>query len=192
MVFVKSEPLKLKGEIQKMNWKKTSFYLVLFALSILIVFRGIPYWIGLIVIPIALIFTDRKALKDVDYPLLLTFVFFFIFAGNMARIDIVNTIISNMLNKDVLLVSILSCQFISNVPSAILLSQFTENYPALLVGVNIGGAGTLIASLASLITFREYSKHNPNKKKSYIALFSALNFGFVIALTLLMKLFGGM
>ena len=191
-LFVKSEPLKLKGEIQKMNWKKTSFYLVLFALSILIVFRGIPYWIGLIVIPIALIFTDRKALKDVDYPLLLTFVFFFIFAGNMARIDIVNTIISNMLNKDVLLVSILSCQFISNVPSAILLSQFTENYPALLVGVNIGGAGTLIASLASLITFREYSKHNPNKKKSYIALFSALNFGFVIALTLLMKLFGGM
>lgn len=191
-LFVKSEPLKLKGEIQKMNWKKTSFYLVLFALSILIVFRGIPYWIGLIVIPIALIFTDRKALKAVDYPLLLTFVFFFIFAGNMARIDIVNTLISNMLNKDVLLVSILSCQFISNVPSAILLSQFTENYPALLVGVNIGGAGTLIASLASLITFREYSKHNPNKKKSYIALFSALNFGFVIALTLLMRLFGGM
>lgn len=191
-LFVKSEPLQLKGEIQKMNWKKTSFYLVLFALSILIVFRGLPYWLGLIIIPIALFFTDRKALKAVDYPLLLTFVFFFIFAGNMARIDIVNTLISNMLNKDVLLVSILSCQFISNVPSAILLSQFTENYPALLVGVNIGGAGTLIASLASLITFREYSKHNPNKKKSYIALFSALNFGFVIALTLLMKLFGGM
>ena len=191
-LFVKSEKLELKGNIQKMNWKKTSFYLVLFALSILIVFRGIPYWIGLIVIPIALFFTDRKALKDVDYPLLLTFVFFFIFAGNMARIDIVNTFISNILNKDVLLVSILSCQFISNVPSAILLSQFTENYQALLVGVNIGGAGTLIASLASLITFREYSKHNPEKKKSYIALFSAFNFGFVIVLTLLMKLFGGM
>jgi len=191
-LFVKSEKLELKGDIQKMNWKKTSFYLVLFALSILIVFRGIPYWIGLIVIPIALFFTDRKALKDVDYPLLLTFVFFFIFAGNMARIDIVNTFISNILNKDVLLVSILSCQFISNVPSAILLSQFTENYQALLVGVNIGGAGTLIASLASLITFREYSKHNPEKKKSYIALFSAFNFGFVIILTLLMKLFGGM
>ncbi len=191
-LFVKPEKLQLKNDIQKMNWKKTSFYLVLFALSILIVFRGIPYWIGLIVIPIALFFTDRKALKDVDYPLLLTFVFFFIFAGNMARIDIVNTFISNILNKDVLLVSILSCQFISNVPSAILLSQFTENYQALLVGVNIGGAGTLIASLASLITFREYSKHNPEKKKSYIALFSAFNFGFVIVLTLLMKLFGGM
>lgn len=80
----------------------------------------------------------------------------------------------------------------SNVPSAILLSQFTENYSSLLVGVNIGGAGTLIASLASLITFREYSKHNPDKKKSYIILFSLFNFGFVIVLTIIMKLFGNM
>ena len=133
---------------------------------------------------------DKKALKDVDYPLLFTFVFFFIFAGNMARIDAVNTFISGILNQDVLLVSIFSCQFMSNVPSAILLSQFTENYSSLLVGVNIGGAGTLIASLASLITFREYSKHNPDKKKSYIILFSLFNFGFVIVLTIIMKLFG--
>ena len=187
---VKSEQLQLQGEIQKMNWKKTSVYLVLFALSILIVFKGIPYWIGLIIIPITLYFIDKKALKDVDYPLLFTFVFFFIFAGNMARIDAVNTFISGILNKDVLLVSIFSCQFMSNVPSAILLSQFTENYSSLLVGVNIGGAGTLIASLASLITFREYSKHNPDKKKSYIILFSLFNFGFVIVLTIIMKLFG--
>lgn len=189
-LFVKSEQLQLQGEIQKMNWKKTSVYLVLFALSILIVFKGIPYWIGLIIIPITLYFIDKKALKDVDYPLLFTFVFFFIFAGNMARIDAVNTFISGILNKDVLLVSIFSCQFMSNVPSAILLSQFTENYSSLLVGVNIGGAGTLIASLASLITFREYSKHNPDKKKSYIILFSLFNFGFVIVLTIIMKLFG--
>ena len=187
---VKSEQLQLQGEIQKMNWKKTSVYLVLFALSILIVFKGIPYWIGLIIIPITLYFIDKKALKDVDYPLLFTFVFFFIFAGNMARIDAVNTFLSGILNQDVLLVSIFSCQFMSNVPSAILLSQFTENYSSLLVGVKIGGAGTLIASLASLITFREYSKHNPDKKKSYIILFSLFNFGFVIVLTIIMKLFG--
>ena len=75
--------------------------------------------------------------------------------------------------------SILSCQFISNVPSAILLSQFTENYGDLLVGVNIGGTGTLIASLASLITFREYTKHNPGKGGYYIGIFSAFNFGFL-------------
>ena len=77
----------------------------------------------------------------------------------------------------------LSCQCISNVPSAVLLSQFTENYRELLVGVNIGGAGTLIASLASLITFREYTSHNPGKAGKYIALFSAVNFGFLIILT---------
>jgi len=78
---------------------------------------------------------------------------------------------------------VLSCQVISNVPSAILLSQFTAEYPALLLGVNIGGAGTLIASLASLITFREYCAHNPGKAGSYLAKFSAFNFGFVIVLS---------
>ena len=112
--------------------------------------------VGLIVIPIVLLFADRKALAQVDYGLLFTFVFFFIFSGNMARIEAVRELFSALLDKSTLLVSTLSCQFISNVPSAILLSQFTENYRDLLVGVNIGGVGTLISSLASLITFREY------------------------------------
>ncbi len=190
LIFVKSEKLELKDKSEKFNIKRTALYLVLFAISILIVFRSVPYWIGLIIIPITLLITDRKALKAVDYPLLFTFVFFFIFAGNMARIDVVNTLISNVLNKNTLLTSVISCQFISNVPSAILLSQFTDNYPSLLIGVNIGGTGTLIASLASLITFREYSKHSPNKKKSYIGLFSAFNFGFLAILTVVMLLCG--
>ena len=73
-------------------------------------------------------------------------------------------------------------------PSAILLSQFTGNYPELLVGVNIGGVGTLIASLASLITFREYTSHNPGQTRRYLALFSAFNFGFLAILTSLMML----
>ena len=94
-----------------------------------------------------------------------------------------------MLSKDTLTVSTLSCQFISNVPSAILLSQFTENYRELLFGVNIGGAGTLIASLASLITFREYTKHNPGKTAKYVALFSAFNFGFLGVLTTIMTVY---
>ena len=76
----------------------------------------------------------------------------------------------------------MSCQIISNVPSAILLSQFTNNYRALLIGVNIGGVGSLIASLASLITFREYTKHNPGKSAYYIKQFSFFNFGFLIVL----------
>lgn len=192
LIFVKPEPLSLSDEKMVMNPAKTIIYLMLFALSIVIVFRGIPYWIGLIIIPAVLIFLDRKALAMVDYGLLLTFVFFFIFAGNMARIDIVRELFSALLNKSTLLFSVLSCQCISNVPSAILLSQFTENYADLLVGVNIGGVGTLISSLASLITFREYVKHNPGKSGYYVAVFSAFNFAFLIILTgfmLLLKMF---
>ena len=188
IIFVKPEPLALADEKINLNPKKTVLYLALFALSIAIVFRGIPYWIGLIIIPLVLIFVDRKALKMVDYGLLLTFVFFFIFSGNMARIGIVRELFSTLLNKSTLLFSVMSCEIISNVPSAILLSQFTGNYADLLVGVNIGGVGTLISSLASLITFREYVKNNPGKTKYYIGMFSAFNFGFLAILTGLMLL----
>jgi len=185
---VKSEPLILYDEKTSLDPKKTVIYLVLFTISILIVFRGVPYWIGLVVIPLVLLFFDRKALATVDYPLLLTFVFFFVFSGNMARIDLVKDFFSSLLEKNTLLVSVLSCQCISNVPSAILLSQFTQNYSDLLVGVNIGGVGTLISSLASLITLREFIKHNYGKTKNYIILFSLFNFGFLIILTVFMHL----
>lgn len=180
---VKSEPLEIEDEKVELPKWRTVVYLLLFVLSIAIVFRTVPYWTGLVIIPLALIFLDRKALKMVDYPLLLTFVFFFIFAGNMARIGVVREFLGGLLEKNTLIYSVLSCQFISNVPSAILLSQFTNNYQELLWGVNIGGAGTLIASLASLITFREYIKHNLGVTMQYIGLFSAVNFGFVIILT---------
>ena len=182
IIFVKNEPLMISDEKIELNGKRTALYLALFALAIAIVFRGIPYWIGLIIIPAVLFFADRHALESVDYPLLFTFVFFFIFAGNMARIDAVRNFFSTLLSKNTLLFSALSCQCISNVPSAILLSQFTGNYAELLIGVNVGGVGTLIASLASLITFREYVKHDPKSTRRYIAEFSAFNFGFLIIL----------
>lgn len=184
-LFVKSEPLTVAGEPVFLPMGRTVLYLLLFALSIAIVFRGIPYWIGLAVIPTVLFFADRDALKEVDYALLLTFVFFFIFAGNLARMDAVRGLFSWLMQKSTLLFSVISCQVISNVPSAILLSQFTENYRELLIGVNIGGVGTLIASLASLITFREYTKHNPKKAGYYIKLFSVYNFGFLAVMTAL-------
>ena len=179
VVFVKKEKLTVKEEGLTLDRKKALIYSLLFILSIAIVFRGIPYYIGLIVIPIALFFLDKKALHDVDYPLLLTFVAFFIFSGNVSRIDAVREVIGGLLERSTLIFSTLSCQFISNVPSAILLSNFTDNYRELLVGVNIGGAGTLIASLASLITFKEYMRHNPGKAGSYIKKFSLFNFGFL-------------
>ena len=186
MIFVKPEPLQVEDEKDPLPPGRTVIYLLLFILSIAIVFRSIPYWVGLIVIPIVLAIMDWKALKAVDYPLLFTFVFFFIFSGNMARIDVIRDFFSMLMEKSALLFSVLSCQVISNVPSAILLSQFTANYPDLLVGVNIGGTGTLIASLASLITFREYTRNNPGRTGFYVKMFSAFNFSFLAILILFM------
>ena len=186
---VKKEPLVIADERTNLPVWRTIVYGVLFAFSVAIVFRAIPFQFGLFVVPIALLILDRKALAQVDYGLLFTFVAFFVFSGNMARIPAVQSFLGGLMQKSPLLVSVLSCQVISNVPSAILLSQFTQNYVPLLIGVNIGGAGTLIASLASLITFREYTSKNPNGAGKYVALFSIINFAFLIVLTVLSALF---
>jgi Na+/H+ antiporter NhaD/arsenite permease-like protein len=189
IIFVKPEPFELQDEKVSLPVGRSIVYMALFLLAVAIVFRGIPYWIGLIVIPAVLIFMDRKALKMVDYPLLFTFVFFFVFSGNMARIEAVREFFSYLLSINTLVFSALSCQFISNVPSAILLSNFTENYRELLLGVNIGGVGTLISSLASLITFREYSSHYPQNVGRYLFKFTVFNFTFLILLLILQSIF---
>ena len=189
-LFIPKESLTLpeEGE-EKINPKKASFYLILFALTILTVFRIVPYYVCLPIILVAILVADRHALGKVDYPLLLTFACFFLLAGNVSRIGAVHAFFSALLEKSTLLTSILSCQVISNVPSAILLSEFTENYRELLLGVNIGGVGTLISSLASLITFREYTSHVKGKTLRYLGLFTALNFGFLIVLTAVVMIF---
>ena len=187
IIFVKPEKLEIFDSGDSIEPKKAVLYLVLFALSIAIVFRGIPYLIGLVIIPAVLFFTDKKALRMVDYPLLGTFAAFFVFSSNMARIEPVKQLLSGLLDKNTLIFSTLSCQFISNVPSAILLSQFTENYKELLVGVNIGGTGTFIASLASLITLREYMLRDFDGVKRYSKMFCAFNFGFLAVLLVIMN-----
>lgn len=188
--LVKPEKLIIDEKFtEKLNVKRTALYIALFMFSILIVFRVIPFWLGLAIIPAVLCFVDRDALFEVDYALLGTFFFFFVFSGNLARIDAVNEFFSVLLQKDALLVSVLSCQFISNVPSAILLSQFTGDYHSLLLGVNIGGTGTLIASLASLITFSEFRILYPNEGKKYFIMFTVINFIFLIIMTAAAKLF---
>ncbi len=190
LVFVRPEPLELPKEQIVLDRKTVVLYLVLFALSVAIVFRGIPYVVGLIVIPVVLWFADRRALMLVDYPLLFTFMAFFVFAGNLSRLPIVHQLLSELLSRNTLLFSVLSCQCISNVPTAVLLSRFTTAYPSLLVGVNIGGAGTLIASLASLITYREYSRHDKAGKSRYLVLFFVFNFAFLAILFLAATLLG--
>lgn len=189
LIFVKSEPLEIQEKAANLPVGRVIIYLALFAVAISMVFRFMPYQIGLVVIPVAMFFLDREALRQVDYGLLFTFVFFFIFAGNMGRIAIVRDFFSYLLDINTLVFSAMSCQIISNVPSAILLSQFTDNYRELLLGVNIGGAGTLIASLASLITFKEYTKQDPKHTLSYILKFSAFNFAFLIILTVFCYIF---
>ncbi|MBQ2686498.1 MAG: citrate transporter [Clostridia bacterium] len=174
----------IDDESVKLPKKRTAFYLILFALTVVMVFRVLPYYVCLPIILIAILISDRSALKKVDYALLFTFVFFFIIAGNISRIDLVSEFFSSLLEKSTFLTSVFSCQIISNVPSAILLSEFTENYKELLLGVNIGGAGTLISSLASLITFKEYTSHVKGKTLSYLVRFTVMNFAFLAVLVI--------
>ena len=184
LLLIKPEKIEISYERElSLPPFKTAAYIALFLLSVLMVFRVVPYLWGLCAVLLSVLVLDGKALLKVDYGLLFTFFFFFIFAGNMSNLEGVRRVLSSLLSKDTLLFSTLSCQFISTVPSAVLLSRFTENGRELLWGVNIGGGGTLISSLASLITFREYSLHNGGKVKRYLLLFSAVSFGFLIVLT---------
>lgn len=170
---------------------KTALYLALFALSLGMVFRVVPFAIGVVIVAIALLFADRRALAHVDWGLLATFALFFVFSGNMARIPEVQGFFSMLLGQSALITSALASQVISNVPAAILLAPFVDGYQSLLIGVNIGGAGTLIASLASLIAFNHFRAIKRGMKrpgikalstKRYLALFSALNFAFLAML----------
>ena len=170
---------------------KTALYLALFALSLGMVFRVVPFVAGVVIVAAALLFADRRALAHVDWGLLATFALFFVFSGNMARIPEVQGFFSMLLGQSTLVTSALASQVISNVPAAILLAPFVDGYQSLLIGVNIGGAGTLIASLASLIAFNHFRAIKRGMKrpgiqalstKRYLALFSALNFAFLAVL----------
>lgn len=181
-LLVKKEPVEVLTELhaRPSAWR-AAVYLVLFALSVMIVFRVFPYYFGLAAVALALLLLDRKAFLKVDYGLLMTFCAFFVFAGNMARIPAVREAMGALMERDALLFGTLCCQFISNVPSAVLLSKFTADYAALLVAVNIGGLGTPIASLASLITLSAYRRRGDDTKK-YTGLFLLINFSFLAVL----------
>lgn len=149
--------VNFSGKVCIHNKVKLGVYVVLFILCLLAVLRIAPYWVVTAMVAIALLMLDRKLLLKVDYALLLTFICFFIFAGNMGEISAVQNFLAGIMEKNTLLTAALSSQVISNVPAAVLLSEFTENGHALLAGVNIGGLGTPIASLASLISLKLYS-----------------------------------
>lgn len=181
--FVKPEPVALETPpVQAPPVWRTLIYFVLFALSVLIVFRVFPFYVGLICVTLALLVLEPRAFLNVDYALLLTFCAFFVFSGNLSRIPAVESALGSLVALSPLLVGTASCQVISNVPSAVLLSRFTTDYRHLLIAVNIGGLGTPVSSLASLITLGEYRKHAPGNTMRYLLLFSLINFGFLAVL----------
>ncbi len=153
-------------------------YLILFLLSLLTVFHIIPYTVTLIITVAAIIIFDRKVILKVDYSLLFTFIFLFIFIGNLGKIESISDFLKNIVSGNEVAAGIISSQIFSNVPAAILLSSFTENAKALLIGVNLGGLGTLIASMASLISFKFVLKEKVSIGK-YILIFSIVNIVFL-------------
>lgn len=182
-LFFPREPIRVceRASAPLPRWR-TVLYLAVFLLVILSVFRLLPYYVALAAVVAVLLLADRRAFLGVDYPLLLTFVCFFIFSGNMVRIPAVGSFFSSLLSHHALLVPTLSCQFISNVPTAILLAGFATDWRPLLLGVNIGGVGTLISSMASLITLRTYLGANPGGAGLYLRRFTWVNFLFLAVL----------
>lgn len=172
------------GEEPELDKKSLSLYLLLFALCLAVVLRLIGWYVMLPVLVLVLLIFDRRRLKEADFMLLLTFVCFFVFAGNLARVPAVEALLSRLLLGRELLAGALVSQVISNVPAALLLSGFTENGRELLLGVNIGGLGTPIASLASLISLKLYSHSEHSHSGKYLGLFSLVNFALLIALLL--------
>ncbi len=169
------------GEVT-MNKGKAIIYAILFVVCIATVFGVLPYYITLVIVLVAALILDRNLFTKVDYSLILTFVGFFIFIGNMGKMDVVSTFLSNVVSGREILVSILSSQVISNVPAALLLSGFTNKYELLLVGLNIGGLGTLIASMANLISYKIYAKEYPQEKGKYIGKFTIVCVAFLVPL----------
>lgn len=159
-----------------------AIYCILFVVCLLTVFHILNFTVLLAITVIVILLMDRKILLKPDYALLATFVCFFIVSGNLGRIDAVNAFLKNLLNKSALLTAAGASQIISNVPAAVLLSGFTDNWKELLEGVNIGGLGTPIASLASLITLKLYLRSEKAKPGKFIIIFLAVNVIFLAIL----------
>lgn len=157
-------------------------FAALFVLTLLSVFHVLHYGIVTVIVFVLLLLFSKDMLKQVDYCLLVTFVCFFVFAGNIGVIPTVKSVLSAVMEENALLTSILASQVISNVPAAVLLSGFTDNWQALLAGTNIGGLGTPIASMASLISLKLYIKSEGAKPGFYMMFFTVCN---VVGLVLL-------
>ncbi len=189
LFFDKAPVTVFLGEEPGCDRKKLRLYLALFVLCLLVVLRVLSWPLMLGGIIAALLVFDRKMLLKADFMLLLTFVAFFIFAGNLARIETVSALLRKLLDGREYLISLLSSQVISNVPAALLLSGFTQESRALLLGVNVGGLGTPIASLASLISLKLYAHSEHAHSRRYLLEFTAVNVLLLLLLSLFLRIF---
>jgi Na+/H+ antiporter NhaD/arsenite permease-like protein len=179
----KNDKIETRPAVIKMEDKRRLlFYSLLFLLCIGTVLHFMHYFVLLGIILLGIIISDKELVKKADYSLLLTFVAFFIFIGNMQQIEVIQNFLRNVMKQHTMLFAVISSQVISNVPSAVLLSGFTNQYVELLKGVNIGGLGTLIASMASLISYRYYANTKEAKTGSYIGKFTVFNILFLVIL----------
>lgn len=177
--------VSLTTKNKEKNNCKVIMYVALFCICILAVLRVISVSIAFAVTLCAIVIFDRKVLKKVDYSLLLTFVGFFIFIGNMGRLPMFSSLLQKYISGNEVITAVLTSQVVSNVPAALLLSNFTDNLPALIVGTNIGGLGTLIASMASLISYKFIAQKKNVSKGKYLMFFTISNIIFLAALMLL-------
>ena len=158
-----------------LNRNQLMIYSGLFIFCLLTVFRIVPDWCCLLISVLTVIFTDQSLLRKVDYALIASFICFFMFVGNVARIEPVREFFSEILTGREVPVAILLSQAVSNVPAAVMLSGFTDNGTALLLGVNLGGLGTLIASMASLISYQIYRRSENAKPFGYLLTFTGVS-----------------
>lgn len=161
------------------------FYLILFVCCLLTVAGLVPHALLLAAVSVAVAVKNRKLFLHVDYSLLLTFVFFFIFVGNLRRAEGLHSLISSLVLGRERLLGVLMSQAISNVPAAMLLSGYTDRVQELIVGTNLGGLGTLIASMASLISYKQIAGGFPEQKRNYFKIFTGCNLAFLALLCLL-------
>lgn len=173
---------KERLHLRRKTHQKNAVYLILFLMSLLVVVRVLPYYVAFMVVFVTVFVMDRQVLKTVDYSLILTFIAFFIFTGNIGEIETIRNVLQEFVSGREVGVGIAASQVISNVPAALLLSGFTKDYAKLLVGVNIGGLGTLIASMASLISYKIYAHHYNEQKGKYFRWFTIANVGYLAVL----------
>jgi Na+/H+ antiporter NhaD/arsenite permease-like protein len=180
VIILKSKKIKLDlhlEDVEIKNKKDVIFFSILFAIILLSVFHIVDYRLAFIITLLTVLILNKKLLIQIDYSLLITFIGFFIFIGNISTMDSIRSFMMGILNspQSTFITSILSSQVISNVPATMLLSGFTNNFKELLLGVNIGGMGTLIASLASIISYKIYTNEFKDDSSTYLKYFTFYN-----------------